>query len=302
MIRRGKATSFERKRQRYGYYFVFPFLLGFLLFELFPLIQSVYFSFCDLTASATSYDASWVGLQHYKNILFVDPEYRKTLVSSLGNMLVNVPVAVLFSFFLASVLNQKFIGRTVARTILFLPVILSSGMIMSLSSADFFNYSMAATGNLAGGAGATLSGSFTAVMENLNVNAQLISFISDLVSRIYDITIMSAVPMVIFLSGLQSISPSIYEASYIEGATKWEVFWKISFPMVSSLVLVNVVYCIVDSFTSEQNAAISSIHSAMFSSAQYGQGSAMAILYFVIISLILTVVYFIINRLVFYYD
>lgn len=261
------------------------------------------FSFSELSVGAVTYNSQWVGLEHYKYILFVDPDFRKTVVNSISEMIFNVPVVVLFSFFIASILNQKFVGRTVFRSILFLPVILSFGLITTLTAGDFLNSTMKNIGSLSSSStGSMFSGSFTDMLEKMNVNHQLISFIQNLVERIADITNMSAVPTVIFLSGMQSISPSIYEASYIEGASSWDVFWKISFPMVSPLILVNVVYCIVDSFTSASNDAITTIHSTMFSALKYGRGSAMAMIYLAIIGLLIAIVYLCIRRLIYYYD
>ena len=137
-----KIVSFEEKQNRKGYLFCLPFILGFLIFVAYPLFKVILFSFEELTVGTLTYETTWVGLTHYKRILFVDPDFRKTVVSSISNMLVNVPVVVLFSFFVASILNQKFVGRTVFRTILFLPVILASGMVSSLTSGDFISGNM----------------------------------------------------------------------------------------------------------------------------------------------------------------
>ena len=230
-------------------------------------------------------------------------DFRKTVVASLGEMAVNVPVAVLFSFFIASILNQKFIGRTVFRAILFLPVILASGMVASLTSGDFISSNMQNIGSLSGSASDSMfSGSFADILLAMNIDRGLVEFIEGLVERISDITTMSAVPSVIFLSGMQSISPSIFEASYIEGASAWDVFWKISFPMVSPLILVNIIYCIVDSFTSATNTAITAIHETLFSKIQYGLGSAMSIMYLALVGIIIALVYLVVRRLIYYYE
>ncbi len=303
MSRMTKTTSFEKKQNRWGYLFCLPFMLGFVLLVAYPLVKMVFFSFQELSVGAVTYDTQWVGWQHYHRILFVDPDFRKTVVASLGEMAVNVPVAVLFSFFIASILNQKFVGRTVFRAILFLPVILASGMVASLTAGDFISSNMQNIGSLSGSASDSLfSGSFTDALLAMNIDRGIVEFIEGLVERISDITTMAAVPSVIFLSGMQSISPSIFEASYIEGASAWDVFWKISFPMVSPLILVNVIYCIVDSFTSATNTAITAIHSTLFSKIQYGLGSAMSILYLTLVGVIIALVYLVIRRLIYYYE
>lgn len=303
MSGKNKITSFEKKQRRWGYVFCLPFMIGFVLLVAYPLVKMFIFSFQELSVGAVTYETSWVGWQHYNRILFIDPDFRKTVAASLTEMAVNVPVAVLFSFFIASILNQKFMGRTVFRAILFLPVILASGMVASLTAGDFISSNMQNIGSLSGSASDSMfSGSFADILLAMNIDRGIVEFIEGLVERISAITTMSAVPSVIFLSGMQSISPSIFEASYIEGASAWDVFWKISFPMVSPLILVNVIYCIVDSFTSATNTAITAIHTTLFSKIQYGLGSAMSVLYLALVGVIIALVYLVIRRLIYYYE
>lgn len=300
---RKKVTSFEKRQNRFGYLFCLPFMIGFVVLVAYPLVKVISFSFMELSVGAVTYDTQWVGLQHYNRILFIDPDFRKTVVQSLGEMVTNVPVAVLFSFFIASILNRKFVGRTAFRAILFLPVILASGMVASLTSGDFITSNMQNIGSLSESSSDSIfSGSFSEILLAMNLDRSIVAFIEKLVAGISDITTMSAVPSVIFLSGMQSISPSIFEASYIEGASAWDVFWKISFPMVSPLILVNVIYCIVDSFTSASNTAITAIHNTLFAQIQYGLGSAMSIMYLAMVGVIIAVVYLAIRRLIYYYE
>ena len=301
-MRQRRTLSFEKRQARSGYLFCLPFIIGFLLYVAYPLIKMIFFSFNELFVGAVTYETEFVGIEHYKRILFIDPDFRKTVISSLGDMLFNVPIVVMFSFFIASLLNQKFIGRTVFRTILFLPVVFASGLVVTLTQGDFITYNMDNIGSLSGGSNSMFAGTFTDILMELDIGNGIIEFIEDLVSRIEDITTMAAVPSVIFLSGMQSISPSVFEASYIEGASGWDVFWKITFPMVSPLVLVNVIYCIVDSFTSSTNTAITAIHTTLFGNARYGLGSAMALFYLIIVSVVILVVFILIKRLVYYYD
>ena len=185
-----KIVSFEEKQNRKGYLFCLPFILGFLIFVAYPLFKVILFSFEELTVGTLTYETTWVGLTHYKRILFVDPDFRKTVVSSISNMLVNVPVVVLFSFFVASILNQKFVGRTVFRTILFLPVILASGLVSSLTSGDFISGNMQDIGSLAGTSAGFFSGDFSDMLIELGLPMGFTEFIQGLVDRILDITTM----------------------------------------------------------------------------------------------------------------
>lgn len=299
-----RSRSLEVKQRRMGYVFVAPLIVGMLAFVAFPVIQSLFFSFSKLNVVASGYRLDFQGIENYKYIFAVDPDFRTMVIDSLRDMLINVPVVVLFSFFVASLLNQKFRGRSVVRAILFLPVIIASGVVESVDKGDQFS-ALITSGSQAAGASAVgeqLSEKLILYLQQLNISPQITNFIIDTVSRVYDITIMSAVPIIIFLAGLQSVSPSLFEASYIEGATKWEVFWKISLPMVSPLILVAVIYCIIDSFTNVSNPVISRIHSSAYDSLNFGLSSAMAWSYMLIILVVLGIVYKLVSRYIFYHE
>ena len=281
-----------------------PLIVGMLAFVAFPVIQSLFFSFSKLNVVASGYRLDFLGIENYRYIFAVDPDFRTMVLGSLRDMLINVPVVILFSFFVASLLNQKFHGRSLVRAILFLPVIIASGVVESVDKADAFSSLLSSGAQTAGASavGEQLSEKLIVYLQQLNISPQITNFIIDTVSRVYDIAIMSAVPIIIFLAGLQSVSPSLFEASYIEGATKWEVFWKISLPMVSPLILVSVIYCIIDSFTNVSNPVISRIHSSAYDSLNFGLSSAMAWSYMLIILAVLGIVYKLVSRFIFYHE
>ena len=295
-----KIATWEQKRKRLGLIFVSPFIIGAVFFLIIPIFTSILYSFSSLQVSTTGYELKFLGIENYKRLLMVDPTYRQVLVSSLLDTVCNVPIAVIFSFFIASILNTKFHGRTLARGILFIPVLMSSGIYSQLASVDRLTNMMSSGGSVA--EAGSISTSFVNLLQQLNLNQSMISFLVSAVDRIEVIVAMSAIPIIVFLSAFQSISPSIFEASYIEGASKWEVFWKISFPMVSSQILVCVIYMIIDSFTSSANAMINLVHATSFTSFNFGLGSAMVWIYLIAISAVVAIVYAIINKHIFYYD
>ena len=299
-----RNRSLEVKQRRMGYVFVAPLIVGMLAFVAFPVIQSLFFSFSKLNVVASGYRLDFLGIENYRYIFAVDPDFRTMVLGSLRDMLINVPVVILFSFFVASLLNQKFHGRSLVRAILFLPVIIASGVVESVDKADAFSSLLSSGAQTAGASavGEQLSEKLIVYLQQLNISPQITNFIIDTVSRVYDIAIMSAVPIIIFLAGLQSVSPSLFEASYIEGATKWEVFWKIRLPMVSPLILVSVIYCIIDSFTNVSNPVISRIHSSAYDSLNFGLSSAMAWSYMLIILAVLGIVYKLVSRFIFYHE
>lgn len=304
-----KRASWDVKQRRYGYVFVLPFAIGAIIFVLIPLIQSIIFSFHDITLSEVWGEGlktveGTFGLQHYEKLFLKDDVFRRQIVASLQDMAINVPVVVIFSFFMASVLNTKFMGRGVARSIMFLPVIIAGGMVVFLSNGDLVTSLQSAGDRFASTADASsidVTTAFESMLTGMELSPGLVSFLIGAVNRISTITQMGAVSIVIFLAGLQSISPSIFEACYIEGATKWEVFWKISLPMVSPMILLSIIYTIVDSFTSQSNTVMNTI-TQNITSANYEIASAMAVSYSLIILAIMGVVYAIVSRMVFYYD
>jgi len=295
-----KTKSLEKKKALFGYLFSLPLIVGVTCFFLPALVLSIIFSLSKLTIVENGYTLTFLKLSNYHHIFAVDPRFRQILIDSLRDMLINVPVVVIFSLFLATLLNQKFKGRAIIRAILFLPVIISSGAITSLSQTDIMQ-NIGSQGE-AVKQGADLTAVFSSFMTGLEISPFIINFLVDIVSRVYSITMMSAVPVIILLSALQSVSTSIFEAAHVEGATKWEVFWKISFPMVSPMLLVSCVYCVVDSMTNISNTVIETIHKTTFTDFKYGIGSAMAWSYLLLVFLMLGIVYAMINKRVYYYD
>lgn len=298
---RSKHRGLAESQRRCGYLFTLPFLIGSVLFILYPVLLSLAFSFSNVTASETGRQLIFIGIENYRQILTVDPDYVRELISTLGVSIAQIPVVVIFSFFIASLLNQKFRGRSVVRAILFLPMFFSSPLIMGMNNAE--RISRTVQQQAAEGTSVTdFTTVFSQLLDELNLSDNIITLLTDTINNIGTILFLSAIPIVLFLSGLQSVSTSIYEAAFVEGATSWEVFWKISLPMVSPIVLVTIIYCFIDSFTGTSNTIINLIRNACYTSFDLGQGSAMAWIYLVAAACLLAVIYIIVNHFVFYYD
>ncbi|MGE5613524.1 MAG: carbohydrate ABC transporter permease [Bacillota bacterium] len=279
--------------------FVLPWLLGFILFFLIPLINSIRFSMNKVDVDGSSISLTFKGFDNFIECLMVHPDFNRTLVESIANMLVNAPLVVIFSLFVAVLLNQKFVGRTFARAVFFLPVILASGVISRLETSSLIE-----TMNIddAGTRFINLLGSFELrrMMLEIGMSEWIVDYLTGAVDRIYEIISLSGVQIMIFLAGIQTIPQQLYEASKIEGTTGYEDFWKITFPMVSPLILVNVVYTIIDSFSS--NAITDLIRETAFGRFDFGLSSAMAWIYFLAIAIILIVSTRIISKGVFYQE
>ncbi len=298
-MKRKKLVSLSAKRARAGWLFTLPFVIGFLFFFLGPVIRSVVMSFQRLYVSGDGDNMHFVGWENYYKLFKVDPAYLKSLVSSLKDLAINFPCVLLFSFFIAVILNQKFKGRTVARAIFFVPVVISSGVIMMVQNSQLQQITSATVSNGA----ADLSQLTEAVMgllSDIQIDSGIFQFITGAVARVYDITALSGVQILIFLSGLQAIPPSVYEAADIAGATGWEKFWKVTFPMVSPMILVNAVYTIIDCLCGANNSLIYDIYQKAFQFSDFGYSAAMSWVYFLIIAVILAALVGLCNRFVYY--
>ena len=303
--RRKKSISLEQKRVRWGYIFALPFAVGFVLFFLSPLILYIILGFSRLSLTNQGMQLNFIGLDNFNQVLFVRTGYFKEVLKSLGELLVTSPAIILYSFFVATLLNQKFLGRGLARAIFFLPVIMASGIAGVSNNDSLMGHAIHA---LSGDVSLVGDGSGASMVKGLmdllgtSFSPQLFSFVSGLVGKIYTITMSSGVQILIFLAGLQSISPSLYEASSIEGATGWENFWKITLPMISPVVLVNSVYTIVDQLGGSGNAVIVEMYNTAMKNNQFGYSSAMGLIYFSLIFLIVGIVIFVMSRFVYYED
>ena len=296
---KNKRPSLEAKRVKVGYLFTLPFIIGAAVAIVYPIIVSVIYSFADITANASGYNIKFVGLGNYNNIFNIDPTFKRILLNTLKSTALNVPVVIIFSFFLASVLNPEFKGRGLARTVLFLPRILNSNLVQSILSGDAV---MGSVTEKSSADTAQISGAFEGFLSKLDIGTGVTDLLVSSVDNITNILAMSVIPIIIMLAGLQSVSKSVYEASYVEGATKWEVFWKISLPIVSPMILVSVIYCIIDSFTSVDTAVIEKVKAVSFTDLEFGLGSDMAWSYLLIVLAIVALVYLAVNRFVSYSD
>lgn len=302
-----KVASLDAKKARGGWFFVLPFVIGFVVLYLPMLISSVKFSISEIHVDRElGYTLSYIGIENYREALFSDANFVRTLTASIKQLVFDVPAIVIFSLFMAIVLNQKMIGRGVFRAIFFIPVILTTGLIDQIDQSNAA-MSYMSSGAIDTGAGAASGDLINAVditnlLGNMAIGTELVDYVVSIVNDIYNIVNRSGVQMLIFLSGLQSISPSIYESCKMDGASGWETFWKITFPMISPMILVNAVYTVIDSFTSESNSVMRYINNV------YNTGtvrpreisSAMSWIYFALVLALIGVVALIASAFVFY--
>jgi ABC-type sugar transport system permease subunit len=301
MTKQKKLVGIQRRKAISGYLFIMPFILGFLIFMVKPFIQSLYMSFCTVDVSANGFTNNFNGIANYVRAFTIDTEFNRLLVEEISRMCINSLAIMVFSFFVALILNQKFKGRAFVRAVFFLPVILSSGVILGVEYDNSLLSSMQDV-IAESGTGTSITGAIENILITAGIGSKAFSKVFEVVDGIYDVAISSGIQIIIFLSGLQTISSSMYEAAAIEGCTKWESLWKITFPMISSLFLVNWIYTIVDFCMRSDNEVMEKISDQMITQINYGFASAMSWIYFAIVILIIAVSSFIISKGVYYYD
>lgn len=288
-----RKMSASAGKKLFAVLLLIPFAVGFILFFLRPLILSFKYSLNDMNLSGLEVIYKFKGFGNYYKALFVNTDFRSKLLSSLYELALNVPLILFFSLFAATLLSKEFPGRDFARVMLFLPVIISTGVLLQLESTDYLlNQGAMALASSAESSDSSATYSTTLglreLLLSLNMPDKVTGYMSSVIGSFYTVLTSSGVQITLMIAAWQSIPPSLYEASAIEGATAWEDFWKITIPMISPYIFVCTIYTVVDSFTRSNNALVQYIREvAGGSQMDYGLSSAMSWLYFLMISLCL---------------
>lgn len=297
---KGLKIPYERRKGLYGYGFIALWAIGSIYFFILPVIKSLIYSFNDTQPRTGYMELTFVGWDNYVDAFRKDPDYSKNLVEVLSSTALKTPLIIIFSIFIAVILNQKFRGRTAARAIFFLPVIIATGPVY-----DIINGNMS-TGGYAGGSEQFSSMFETDLVDQLltflgiyNISDKLTSLISTVTDDIFNMVWNAGIQILLFLSALQNIPHSAKEAAQMEGATAWEYFWKITVPYISPMVIAALVYTVVDSFVDPSNPVMQQVLSKA-ASWQHGQSAAMGWAYFAIVGAVLAIVVVIVNKFVYY--
>ncbi|WP_178726104.1 ABC transporter permease subunit [Clostridia bacterium] len=291
------VMPYESKKSLAGFLFVSIWVIGFIFFFLLPFLQSVRYSFSDIVLNPNGgYTLNFIGWKNYIKAFTTDAEFLPAVFSSLGAMLYQVPIIVLFSLFVAIILNQKFVGRTFVRGIFFIPIIVANGVILSIMNGDVLSQTI-----MQGSSSSTLFQSefLYELMFKSGMSQEFVNGLTGVVDSLFALIWKSGIQIIIFLAGLQTIADSMYEAAKIEGATGWETFWKITFPMISPMIILNLIFTIIDSFTDYNNVVMKYINEQQIGM-RLAYSSTLGWIYFLMVAVIIVMVYLIINKRVFY--
>ena len=298
--KRKKPSSFYRRQDRWALIMMIPWLVGTVFFFLVPLVQVCIYSFHEITLDLGSINQTWVGLSNYIFVVRTHATFYQELITTFMQAVPNTILIIFFSLFAAVLLNGKYKFRGAARVLFFLPIVLATDIIsVNLSTVAVDTIETASsTASSADLTGAMIIVNF--LIEGVGLPKEMISTLLGVIANVFDTIRLSGVQILIFLAGLQSISPSMYEVAKMEGATTYETFWKVTLPTVSPLILTNVVYTITDNLM--RTKLIDMIETTAFGQAQYGYSAAMSVVFLGCTLVLIGVASAIIGKVVFYND
>ncbi len=281
---RRKTPSFERQNARNGFIFIGFWLFGCIALFIYPVIVSLILSFSDPNIKG-AFTFDFAGLVNYKKAFLTDIRFIPNFLNSIQTMLTNMPLIIVFSLFIAILLNRNFKGRSIFREIFFLPVLIGSGLVMQellRRRVDVQAIAMARD---------------ILMPENVMtyLGPKFSDFINRFLSAIMIVLWKSGVQILLFLSGLQTVSSQLYEAAYVDGATEWEKFWKITLPMLTPTIFLVIVYTMVDNFTDVTNSMLNYILYVLLNLVDFKYASAMGWMYFSFILVMIGLIYLIIR-------
>ncbi len=270
--KRKKIMTMRRRRGLEALMFLSPWLIGTCVLFIYPIFSSVKLSFSEIVR-LRGFVMEWVGLENYEYIFAYDINFMPTFLEVVKDTLINTPLTLVFSMVIAMLINRPVFGRGFFRSCFFLPVLLGSGYVMAQL------LSIGATGSV--GVGIEVP----PLLQEL-LGSSIVSFVQAFLDRITVVLWKSGVQILLFLAGLQGISSSLYEAAKCDGATQWEMFWKITLPSIAPIVLLNFVYSLVTYFASSDNELVQYIIDEVFTETQFGRGAAMGWVYFAFVFLL----------------
>jgi ABC-type sugar transport system permease subunit len=277
----------EKRRMLAGYVYISPWVIGFALFMLYPLMYSFWLSFHEVRGVG-EFLVEPVGWTNYNRAFLLDAAFISLFISVVQDSLINTPLIIVFSLFIAILLNHKIKARPFFRLAFFLPVLIGTGFVMQQ-----LLYAGVGQKTLVNGIG---------VPDEvfLYMGPTFSQLVFDLLGRLTVIFWKTGVQILLFLAGLQGISHSLYESARCDGATEWELFWKVTLPLISPVILLNLVYTIVDSFTDISNRMMIYIKNAAFVKIELGYASSLGWIYFLFIFTLIILIFLASKRFIFY--
>jgi len=291
-----RKFSLEKKMEMEGFIFVLPWIIGFIAFLAYPFAFSIVLAFSKVT-DLSKLNLKFVGFSNFTRAFTVDVKFVPALLETVRDTLINLPLIIVYSLFIAILLNRRMKGRDFFRLMFFLPVLIGTGLIMKQLMGLYLDEDLLKSIGAADTEVRKAAGAIDLPNELLvYLGPELGQFVQQALDRLSFILWRSGIQIIIFLGGLQSIPDSLYESAYCDGATAWESFWKITLPLMTPTILVNIIYTLIDWFTSVDNKIMEYITEQSFKQLDLAYGSAIGWIFFIFITLLIGIVFLIIGR------
>ncbi|OMD50282.1 ABC transporter permease [Paenibacillus borealis] len=214
-----------------GYLFLSPWLIGFFLLTLGPMLMSLYYSFTDYSLLDAP---NWVGLENYKNIFTKDDVFPASLRITITFVLLTVPLRLMFALLIAMLLNRKIKGISFYRTMVYFPSLIGTSIAVSILWKNIFSR----------------NGFINDFLSIFGIKGP--AWIADpdyaLGTLIVLMVWQFGSSMIIFLAGLKQVPGDLYEASSVDGASKFRQFFSITLPMLSPIIMFNAIQTMINTF------------------------------------------------------
>ncbi len=284
--------SYQSKKAVYGFLFTIPWLIGAVIFFVAPVLLSFLFSINEV--DSVSFQFTYIGFKQYSEFFVGNATFLPELTKSIRDMLLSVVMVMFFSLFIANILVAKFRGSRFFQTVFFLPFIISTSMVIYI-----INGSMEAGGDVGQSMELQLT-IFRNILASTNISADIGSTLEEMLNSMINVSWKCGLQIVLFMAAIRNISPSVKEAAVIEGATGWETFWKITFPMISPVFQLNLIYSIIDSFMDQSNGIVSWIE-GLSSGLELTASTTLACIYYGIVFIIIGILLLLLRKHIFYY-
>jgi ABC-type sugar transport system permease subunit len=291
-----KHLSLKAQHAKWAWVFLAPWLIGISVFFVWPMAQAAIYSFSRLTITAKGFQLDWVALDNYSYLFTKDTFFLPNLTEALGKVVPSVLMITAFSLFIAVILKENFIGRSAARTVFFIPVMIASGVIITILKEQVM---------MSVSTGDDTAAYLFQAPDLVNTFAAfglpdfVLTSITDIVNGFFDLTWKSGVQMLLLLSAINNIPQSFYEAAVLDGAGAWVKFWKITFPAITPSLLVVIIYTIIDSFLDYDNLVMEMIRD-YYQNNNYTYSATIGVIYFVCILAFVGLVSLVMRKLVVY--
>ena len=279
-------------KAKYFWICVTPWAIGLVLFFILPIVQSLIYSFCSVKLLSGGVALQFQGLKNFKYIFAENADYTDYIAQAFIKFAYSFPIILILSLILALMLNQDFKGRIFFRALYFLPVIIASGAVLKtiLSSTASGLSSMQQDESIA-----MEMFNVTELVDSIGLPAQMSAYFTKIIDGITGLIWNCGIQTVLFIAGMQAIPSLLYEVSKVEGATKWEEFWFITFPSLSQVTLLVIIYTMVEQFTSSRNPMINAMYTLM-KGGNYDETSAVLWFYFALVGIIMGILIWAYNR------